>query len=162
MMLVLLPSELCYHTSIPLLFPKSKFESLNNIPQGHKNNFRKILFHFPWFHIHRYRWLLFRKFDSFFWSPNLQKKLFQKTILSLKFKFSRQLQYTVIGGKFKFQAQDSFLEYFFLRFGDLKKFHRTFWKKATFSSTYSEISNKSTKLCMYYLARFVESLWNRY
>ena len=31
----------------------------------------------------------------------------------MKFKFSRQLQYTVIGGKFKFQAQDSFLEYFF-------------------------------------------------
>ena len=37
----------------------------------------------------------------------------QKTILSLKFKFSRQLQFTVIGGKFKFQAQDSFLEFFF-------------------------------------------------
>ena len=35
---------------------------------------------------------------------DLQKKLFQKTILSLK------LQYTVIGGKFKFQVQDSFLE----------------------------------------------------
>ena len=41
----------------------------------------------------------------------ISKKIFQKTILSLKFKF---------------QAQDSFLEYFFLRFGDLKKFHRTF------------------------------------
>ena len=35
-------------------------------------------------------------------------------------KVSRQLQCTVIGGKFKFEAQDSFLEYFFLRFGDLK------------------------------------------
>ena len=41
----------------------------------------------------------------FFKSPNLQKKIFQKTILSLKFKF---------------QVQDSFLEYFFWRFGDLK------------------------------------------
>ena len=39
-------------------------------------------------------------------SPNLQKNIFQKTILNLKFKF---------------QAQDSFLEYFFWRFGDLKK-----------------------------------------
>ena len=47
----------------------------------------------------------------FFKSLNLQKKIFQKTILS---------------SKFKFQAQDSFLEHFFLRFGDLKNFHRTF------------------------------------
>ena len=39
-----------------------------------------------------------------------QKKIFQKTILSLKFKF---------------QAQDSFLEYFFLRFSD----HITFSEK---------------------------------
>ena len=45
--------------------------------------------------------------------PNLKKKyIFQKTILSLKFKFSAN-KTTVIGGKFKFQAQDSFLEYFF-------------------------------------------------
>ena len=29
----------------------------------------------------------FRKFDSFFKSPNLQKEVFQKTILSLKFTF---------------------------------------------------------------------------
>ena len=37
-----------------------------------------------------------------------------------------------MGGKFKFQAQDSFLEYFFERLGDLKnKSH--FLKKATFS-----------------------------
>ena len=39
--------------------------------------------------------------------------------------------FTVIGRKFKFQAQDSFLEYFFLRFGDLKNESR-FLKKATF------------------------------
>ena len=48
----------------------------------------------------------FRKRDAFFTSPNLKKKIFQKAILNLKFKF---------------QAQDSFLEYFFWRFGDLKK-----------------------------------------
>ena len=40
-----------------------------------------------------------------------KNKIFQKTILNMKFKF---------------QAQDSFLEYSFLRFGDLKKFHCTF------------------------------------
>ena len=28
--------------------------------------------------------------------------------------------FTDMGGNFNFQAQDSFLEYFFLRFGDLK------------------------------------------
>ena len=42
----------------------------------------------------------------FFKSPNLQNKIFQKTILNLKFKF---------------QAQDSFFGIFFWRFGDLKK-----------------------------------------
>ena len=62
------------------------------------------------------RWLFFRKCDAFFKSPNLQKKIFRKAILSLKFKFPAKLQYTVIGGKFKFQVQDSFLEYFFWRF----------------------------------------------
>ena len=40
--------------------------------------------------------------------------MFQKTILSLKFKFPCQKQQNVIGEKFKFQAQDSFLEYLFL------------------------------------------------
>ena len=81
-----------------------------------------------------YRWLFFRKCDSFFKSPNLQKKIFQKTILNLKFKFPAKKHFTVIGGKFKFQAQDSFLEYFF--FGDLEiwKTNHTFWKKATFKS----------------------------
>ena len=33
------------------------------------------------------RCLFFRECDSFFKSPNLKKKIFQKTILSLKFKF---------------------------------------------------------------------------
>ena len=42
---------------------------------------------------------------------NLQNKIFRIAILSLKFEF-------VIGGKCKFQVQDSFLEYFY--FGDWK------------------------------------------
>ena len=41
--------------------------------------------------------VFFRKCDVFFKSPNFQKNIFQKTILNLKFKF---------------QSQDSFLEYF--------------------------------------------------
>ena len=39
---------------------------------------------------------------------------------------------TDMGGKFKFQAQDSFLEYFFERLGDLKK-ESHFLKKGTFT-----------------------------
>ena len=50
---------------------------------------------------------------------NLQisKKIFQKNILSLKFKF---------------QVQDSFWEYYFWRFGDLKN-ELHFLRKATFT-----------------------------
>ena len=41
-------------------------------------------------------------------------KIFQKTIPSCNL----NLLFTIIGGKFKFQVQDSFLEYFY--FGDLE------------------------------------------
>ena len=60
----------------------------------------------------------------------ISKKDTPKTILNLKFKFPAN-SYTVIGGKFKFQAQDSFLEYFY--FGDLKN-ESLFLKKNTFSA----------------------------
>ena len=50
-----------------------------------------------------------------------KKDYSKKTILSLKFKFpANYIQYTVIGRKFKFQTQDSVLEYFFWRFADLE------------------------------------------
>ena len=38
--------------------------------------------------------------------------------------------FTIIGGKFKFQAQDSFLEYLFLEIWEMS---RIFWIKATFT-----------------------------
>ena len=38
----------------------------------------------------------------------------------LSWAWNLNLLFTVFGGKFKFQAQDSFSEYFFWRFGDLK------------------------------------------
>ena len=79
---------------------------------------------------------------------------------SPKWKYSKLLSsawnlnflFTVIGGKFKFQVQDSDLEYFFS--GDLEiwKTNHTFWKKATFSCKYlrnrSQIYKKITP-CMY-------------
>ena len=52
-----------------------------------------------------------------------------------------QQQLSVIGGKFKFQAQDSFLEHFFWRLGDLKN-ESHFLKKATFSQSHY-LSNRS-------------------
>ena len=55
-------------------------------------------------------------------------KIFQITILSLKFEFV----VSVIGVKFKFQVQDSDLEYFFWRFGFLKNTWH-FLKKANFT-----------------------------
>ena len=49
--------------------------------------------------------------------------------------------FTVIGWKFKFQVQDSFLEYILL---EIWKTHRTFWKKATFSRSIQQIEPNST------------------
>ena len=43
------------------------------------------------------------KFDSFFRSPNLQKKLFQKTILSLKFKFPSNYSILLLVGNLNFK-----------------------------------------------------------
>ena len=43
------------------------------------------------------------------------------------------LLFTVIGGKYKFQVQDSFFEYFYFGDWEIWKTHRIFWKKATFS-----------------------------
>ena len=75
----------------------------------------------------------------------LKAAFFQKVLFvfqiskSPKWKYSEKrswawnlkLLFTVIGEKFKFQVQDSFLEYF--HFGDLEiwKTNRTLWKKAT-------------------------------
>ena len=50
----------------------------------------------------------FRKCDSFFKSPKIQKKIFQKNYPELEIQNSRPYQNTVMGGNFKFQVQDSF------------------------------------------------------
>ena len=57
----------------------------------------------------------------------------------------RQIHFTIIGGKFKFQAQDSFLEYFF--FGDLEiwKTNHTFWKKPPLI-LYPLLENSTTRI----------------
>ena len=52
---------------------------------------------------------------------------------------SHQKQYYVIDGYFKFQAQDSFFEYFFQDL-EIWKTNRTFWKKATFKQNVLELA----------------------
>ena len=58
-----------------------------------------------------------------------------------KKKYSKKLSWTwnlnfppkTVNNKFKFQAQDSFLEYFYFEDWEIWKTNHTFWKKATFS-----------------------------
>ena len=73
----------------------------------------------------------FRKCDVFFKSPNLQKKIFQKTILSLKFKIPAHNIIPFLGGNLNFKFRIVFWNIFFWRFGDLKN-ESHFLKKATF------------------------------
>ena len=64
----------------------------------------------------------FRKCDSFFRSPNLEKKIFQKAILNLKFKIPAHNIILFWAGilNFKFKIC-SFLEYFFFEIWRSKK-----------------------------------------
>ena len=62
----------------------------------------------------------FRKCDVFFKSPNLQKKIFQKTILNLKFKIPAQNIILLWAGILNFKLRIVFWKIFFWRFGDLK------------------------------------------
>ena len=60
---------------------------------------------------------------KFFQISKSHKEIFQneKAILSLKFEFPVNNSKVLLAGNLNFlQAQDSFLEYIFLRFGDLK------------------------------------------
>ena len=87
---------------------------------------------------------------------NLQKKIFQVTILSLKFEFFVYCY----GEKFKFQVQDSDLEYFFWRFGDLKNTSH-FLKKATLRTKTScglkrlTISSKTSLITFLYKTKCI-------
>ena len=57
----------------------------------------------------------------FFKSPNLQKKIFQKTILNLKFKISAHNIILLWAGILNFKSRIVFWNIFFGIFGDLKK-----------------------------------------
>ena len=59
----------------------------------------------------------FRKGVSFFRSPNLEKNILQKTILSLKFKFPANNTLLLLAGNLNFKLRIVFWNIFFLRFG---------------------------------------------
>ena len=56
------------------------------------------------------------------------KKIYSKLLSRA---WNLNLLFTVIGGKFKFQVQDSDLEYYVFGYLEIWKTHRTFWKKKT-------------------------------
>ena len=62
----------------------------------------------------------FRKCDSFFRSPNLQRKIFQISILSLKFKFPANNIKQKMAGYSNSKLRIEIWNNFFWRFGDLK------------------------------------------
>ena len=76
--------------------------------------------------------VFFSESAMYFFDLKIKKKIFQKTILSLKFKFPANNTLLLLAGNLIFKLRIVFWNSFFLRFGDLKKLHRTFWKKATF------------------------------
>ena len=57
---------------------------------------------------------------AFFQISKSQKNIFHKTILSLKFIFPANKTLLLLAGNLNFKLRIVFLEYFFLRFGDLK------------------------------------------
>ena len=59
----------------------------------------------------------------FFKSPNLRKNIFQKSILSLKFKFPPNDTLLLLAGNLNFKFKIVFWNIYFWRFGDLKKSH---------------------------------------
>ena len=62
---------------------------------------------------------------------NLQKSIFQKTILNLKFKFPANNSKVLLAGYLNFELRIVFWNIFFLRFGDLKN-ESHFLKKSHF------------------------------
>ena len=70
--------------------------------------------------------------DLFFTSPNLKKRLFQKAILSLKFKFPNNNSKVLLAANLNFKLRIVFWNIFFWDL-EIWKMNCTFWKKATFS-----------------------------
>ena len=87
--------------------------------------------HLSWIHVFL-KVAFFQKEKSFFRSPNLKRRIFQKTISNLKFKIPAQNSIMLLKGILNFKFKIVFWNIFFLRFGDLKN-ESHFLKKATFS-----------------------------
>ena len=75
--------------------------------------------------------VFFSESAIFFSNLQICKRNYSK---SLYWAWNLNKLFTIMDGNFKFQVQDSDLEYFFWRFGDLKN-ESHFLKKATFTKT---------------------------
>ena len=69
----------------------------------------------------RVKGVFFQKVQCIFKSLNLQKKIFQKTILNMKFKILANNSKALMAGNLNFKLRIVFLDFSFWRFGDLKK-----------------------------------------
>ena len=70
---------------------------------------------------------------KFFQISKSQRKIFQKAILSLKFKFPTYNSKELLAGNLNYKLRLVFLEYFFFWDLEIWKTNPTFWKKATFT-----------------------------
>ena len=81
----------------------------------------------------------------FFRSPNLQKKIFQKTILNLKFKFLANYSILLLAGNLNFKLRIVFWNIFFWRFGDLKNESHFLKKSHLYSLTRKDKTTKTKR-----------------
>ena len=75
----------------------------------------------------------FQKVRFVFQISKSSKKIFQKTILNLKFKFPANNTLLLLAGNLNFKLRIVFWNIFFEDL-EIWKTHRTFWKKATFTN----------------------------
>ena len=101
-------------------------------------------------------WLFSRKCVSFFSSPNLKKKIFQKAILSLKFKFPTNNGKVLLARNLNFKLRIVFWNIFFLRFGDLKYI---FEKKATFIALQLQGTTRKLPVMNEYIMDVLSTYW---
>ena len=74
----------------------------------------------------------FSKSAMCFLDLQISKKIFQKTILSLKFKFPANNSKLLLAGNLNFRLRIVYWNIFFFWDLEVWKMNRTFWKKATF------------------------------
>ena len=86
--------------------------------------------------------------------PNIQKKNISKNYPELAFKFPSNKKQDDIGGKFKFQAQDSFFGIFFLEIWRFKQRIALSEKKTFSNHAYYDFFKQKNALNSNFMAHF--------